>query len=143
MCKDGLSLVLSWTTENANLRHSGFQTESITKGQSTLGVANKARFYAVRRCTTGGRRSCICFVEMDSTVREHIDRLKFRIDLLTREMTDATRTQEERKKLPSGSWNCFSYTRSLRSRSKARGQAVPRAASRRFRDLSAIALLHQ
>lgn len=97
MCKDGLSLVLSWTTENANLRHSGFQTESITKGQSTLGVANKARFYAVRRCTTGGRRSCICFVEMDSTVREHIDRLKFRIDLLTREMTDATRTQEERK----------------------------------------------
>ena len=35
---------------------------------------------------------------MDSTVREHIDRLKSRIDLLTREMMDEGRTEDERKR---------------------------------------------
>lgn len=40
-----------------------------------------------------------CFVEMDSTVREHIGQLKSRIDLLTREMADDRRTPDERKRI--------------------------------------------
>lgn len=39
-----------------------------------------------------------CFIEMDITLREHIDRLKCRIDLLTREMMEDWRTQDERKR---------------------------------------------
>ena len=36
---------------------------------------------------------------MDSTVREHVTRLKSRIDLLTREMMDDGRTQDQRRRL--------------------------------------------
>lgn len=54
--------------------------------------------YLFSRTTTSICDGCISFAEMDSTVRQHINGLKSRIDLLTQQMMDDWRSEDDRKR---------------------------------------------